>query len=108
MASTTFEKPMGTEIENLKGQLSTLNSKIASLIKTQADENITSDENAIIVSTVNRNYAMVSYIFGNYLLIPFQSAMNPYWRFVVLDTDSTGVKLMKNITATLVTKYIEQ
>lgn len=31
MATTKFEKPMGTEVENLKSQISTLNSKITTV-----------------------------------------------------------------------------
>ena len=89
--------------------LTSLNSKLANLIKTKTDYNLTSDANGVIVSSVSKDYALVSYYYSNYILLPFRPfATSQYWHFVVCDATSAGIVPSVNVTRDLYIKYIEQ
>jgi hypothetical protein len=96
-------------LNSLNDGLSSLNSNFANLVKTKTDYNLTSDANGVIVSSVSKDYALVSYYYSNYILLPFRPlATSQYWHFVVCDVASTGVLPQTNVTRDLYVKYIEQ
>ena len=76
------------------------------IVKTTS-ESFTTTSDGTITSTLAKTNTLVSYTFGSYLLFPFTSAGNYYWRFVVADLISGEIIPQANVSSTLTLKYIE-
>ena len=80
MATTTFEKPMGTEVETLKSQISELDSKLTSLIPIERLEVSATDNLATYTNSFFNGYncGLILFTCAGSLATDMPSSANVY------------------------------